>query len=295
MALLLDIAGLILCIWALRKIAKIDRGDKEESRASKKSSSYKGIEKPVLMPEFAELDEQIKHIREEKMDSFPNLITEYYFAFEREIELVNPNMNFLADKLNYKIRISLKDITGEWTVYVGDELVGNIPEGETLEKLSEWEENDRYYCGYISKIEQENSKVLIRIGFYGNESIFWDESKLFVKKFKLIRITEKEIEEDGLGESRHSNMEDKIDGDVVYITDFFGLDDDEENCVIVDFFGNELGELRTTDSKWVYDNYECIKFLKLDNIEMTDSLRYTADINVYYCEEGDTSAKISYR
>jgi hypothetical protein len=156
-------------------------------------------------------------------------------------------------------------------VYLNDVKVGYLYRGRTQDMVNDWIRRGMPFWGHVNKIDAANNKATIKIGFYRS----LDE--LAMKKFRLTRITKKA---DEFGSSRCDNVGCCRDGDLVEYTTSF----DSDNYIITDESGEELGEVGAKAIEFIDEHEDSIKFMRINNIEDTDSGGYKADIEVFYKE-----------
>lgn len=154
-------------------------------------------------------------------------------------------------------------------VYLNDIKVGYLYRGKTQDMVNDWIRRNNPFWGYVNKIDTVNNKATIKIGFYKS----LDE--LSMKKYRLTRITKKA---DDFGNSRCDNVAGCSDGDIVEYTTSF----DSDNYVITDECGEELGEVGAKAVEFIDEHEDSIKFMRINNIEDTDSGGYKADIEIFY-------------
>lgn len=154
-------------------------------------------------------------------------------------------------------------------VYLNDTKVGYLYRGRTQDMVNDWINRDLPFWGYVNKIDTANNKATIKIGFYRSLN------ELTMKKFRLTRITKKA---DEFGSSRCDNVGSCSDGDLVEYTTSF----DSDNYIITDECGEELGEVGAKAVEFIDEYEDSIKFMRINNIEDTDSGGYKADIEIFY-------------
>ena len=154
-------------------------------------------------------------------------------------------------------------------VYLNDIKVGYLYRGRTQDMVNDWISRDMPFWSYVNKIDTINNKATIKIGFYRSLS------ELAMKKFRLTRITKKA---DEFGSSRCDNVGCCSEGDLVEYTTSF----DSDNYIITDECGEELGELGAKAVEFIDEHEDSIKFMRINNIEDTDSGGYKADIEIFY-------------
>lgn len=74
------------------------------------------------------------------------------------------------------------------------------------------------------------------------------------------------------------NLECCGDGDLVEYSSSY----DTDNYMITNEYGAEFGELGAKAVEWINENEDDIKFVRINNIEETDSGSYKADIEFFY-------------
>lgn len=156
-------------------------------------------------------------------------------------------------------------------VYLNDIKVGYLYRGKTQDMVNDWISRDMPFWGYVNKIDAINNKATIKIGFYRSLN------ELAMKKFRLTRITKKA---DEFGSSRCDNVGCCSEGDLVEYTTSF----DSDNYIITDECGEELGEVGAKAVEFIDEHEDGIKFMRINNIQETDSGGYKADVEIFYKE-----------
>ena len=156
-------------------------------------------------------------------------------------------------------------------VYLNDIKVGYLYRGKTQDMVNDWISRDMPFWGYVNKIDTVNNTATIKIGFYRSLN------ELAMKKFRLTRITKKA---DEFGSSRCDNVGCCSEGDLVEYTTSF----DSDNYIITDECGEELGEVGAKAVEFIDEHEDGIKFMRINNIQETDSGGYKADVEIFYKE-----------
>lgn len=210
---------------------------------------------------------------EKNYDLFLNCIDDYYLAYEYEEKIAFPETDIITGNGGKKITFK-QEPDNEYdnhavAIYLNESKIGYLYRGRTQDMVNDWIRKDDYFWGYINKIDIENNTATFKIGFYK------DINNLEMKSFKLTKITKKASEYES---SRFENLECCSDGDFVEYSSSY----DTDNYIVTNEYGSELGELGPKAVEWIDENESDIKFVRINNIEETDSGSYKADIEFFY-------------
>lgn len=257
---------------------EVDDASEHQSTSPRKEEDKQPMQQPTPVPKPATQQQpkpQTKPESEKNYDLFDDYDPDEgtYLAYSYEESLAFAETSVLTGN-GGKVITFRQEPDNEYdnkavAVYLNDTKVGYLYRGITQDMVNDWISREAPFWGYVNKIDTANNKATIKIGFY--KSI----DELSMKKFRLTRITKKA---DEFGNSRCENVAGCSDGDLVEYTTSF----DTDNYVITDECGEELGEVGAKAVEFIDEHEDSIMFMRINNIEDTDSGGYKADIEVFY-------------
>ena len=259
---------------------KVDHASEYHSPSPRKEEVKQPVQQPASAPEPVTQQQpksQTKPESEKNYDLFDDYDADdgTYLAYSYEESLAFADTSVLTGNggnvIAFKQEPDNEHDKNAVAVYLNDTKVGYLYRGRTQDMVNDWISRDMPFWGYVNKIDTINKKATIKIGFYRSLN------ELAMKKFRLTRITKKA---DEFGSSRCDNVGCCSDGDLVEYTTSF----DSDNYIITDESGEELGEVGAKAVEFIDEHEDSIKFMRINNIEDTDSGGYKADIEVFYKE-----------
>lgn len=155
-----------------------------------------------------------------------------------------------------------------------DQKIGYVHKNKLQDMVADWQRHGDLILASISKIDRNEKSVKYGIAFYkdkldGKEN--WESVSA-----ALTKTSKKDFD----GTSRQEHFDTLSEGDVLSA----GFDDDEEDYLISDDCGNELGELSKSISAKVHakegSGFEIVPVV--NEITENDSGKYGANITIYF-------------
>lgn len=275
------IIGVLLFILGKSYVRKAKTSNTPRIDNISKSKPIVHQEREITQPSFASqpIKQQPKAQTKPESEKNYDLFDDYdadddtYLAYSYEESLAFANTSVLTGNggkvITFKQEPDNEYDKNAVAVYLNDTKVGYLYRGRTQEMVNDWISRDMPFWGYVNKIDTANNKATIKIGFYRSLN------ELAMKKFRLTRITKKA---DEFGSSRCDNVGSCSDGDLVEYTTSF----DSDNYIITDECGEELGEVGAKAVEFIDEHEDSIKFMRINNIEDTDTGGYKADVEIFY-------------
>lgn len=152
--------------------------------------------------------------------------------------------------------------------------IGYVPKNKLQSMIHDYlDNNDTKIVGFISKVDEDEKKIQVAIGFYRSMSDY-ELKKLPYVDASLIKTTKK----DDLGTSRQENLDSVNEGDIIELDYQF----DTETYLVTDDVGNELGEINASKSQNLQDYENEGKELHgvIIEVGMTDSGKNACKVRV---------------